>query len=117
MKVAIPTKNSRVDQHFGHCDTFAIYDVDENLQIISKEELKWAGQCGCKSDLVGQLKGLGVQTILVGNLGHGALNVLSNHGLKVIRGCHGKTDDVLSEFLNGRLVDEDVFCNHHQSCH
>jgi len=29
MKIAIPTRNNEVDDHFGHCDYYTIYDIDK----------------------------------------------------------------------------------------
>ena len=38
MKRAVPTREGRVDNHFGHCDHYTIYNI-EDKQIISREQL------------------------------------------------------------------------------
>ncbi len=38
MKIAIPTRDGRIDDHFGHCDHYTIYTI-ENKTVISREEL------------------------------------------------------------------------------
>ena len=30
MKVAVPTRDGRVDDHFGHCDHYTIYTIENN---------------------------------------------------------------------------------------
>ena len=38
MKIAVPTRDGHVDDHFGHCDHYTIYTI-ENKQILSRENL------------------------------------------------------------------------------
>ena len=44
-------------------------------------------------------------------------NKLSAHGITVIRGCHGKLDDVLRSYQNGELQDSLESCDHHDCTH
>ena len=117
MKIAIPTRNDYVDEHFGHCDTYTIFEIENQNTIKSKEVLKWSDGCGCKSNIVGTLKDMGVSTLLAGNMGRGALNVLLSSDMEVIRGCHGNIDQLVQEYLAGRLKDMDVLCDSHDNCH
>ena len=56
---------------------------------------------------------MGITLMLAGNMGMGAYNKLSAHGISVIRGCHGMVDDVLKAYLNGELNDSQESCDHH----
>ena len=50
----------------------------------------------------------------------GALNVLTTHHIKVIRGCSGNILDIATDYLNGKLTDSGVGCSsheHHHECH
>ena len=38
MKIAVPTREGRVDNHFGHCDHYTIFTIEER-KVISREEL------------------------------------------------------------------------------
>ena len=58
-----------------------------------------------------------VTLMLAGNMGMGAYNKLSAHGITVIRGCHGKVDDVLKSYQNGELQDSLESCDHHDCSH
>ena len=55
--------------------------------------------------------------MLAGNMGMGAYNKLSAHGITVIRGCQGKVDDVLKAYQNGELKDSLESCDHHDCDH
>ena len=38
MKIAVPTREGRVDDHFGHCDHYTIYTIENNA-VVATEEL------------------------------------------------------------------------------
>ena len=46
MKVAVPTKNNVVDDHFGHCEAYAIFTVDgdnknvKSIFVVSVSKLR-----------------------------------------------------------------------------
>ena len=37
MKVAIPTRNNVVDDHFGHCEYYTIFTISEDKLIVRKD--------------------------------------------------------------------------------
>jgi len=37
MKVAIPTRGNVVDDHFGHCEAYTVFTVNENKKIEKTE--------------------------------------------------------------------------------
>ena len=43
----------------------------------------------------------------------GAKNVLESNEIKVIRGCSGDIDKLVSDYLAGNVVDNGELCNHH----
>lgn len=112
MKVAVPTRANVVDDHFGHCEAYSIFAVDDNNQIVSSEILPAPQGCGCKSNIAGVLQQKGVTVMLAGNMGTGALNVLSNHGIKVYRGCTGDVLQLAEAFLLKKITDSGVGCSH-----
>jgi len=117
MKIAIPTRNNKVEDHFGHCDTYTIIEVDDKNEIQSKEIFKWSQGCGCRSNVIGTLNEMGVQTMLAGNMGHGALNKLLTYRMNVVRGCQGDINQVIQDYLSGQITDQDVLCQTHGNCH
>lgn len=113
LKIAIPTQDNKVDDHFGHCDHYTVYTINEDKNIESKERLESPQGCGCKSNIASVMQEMGITVMLAGNMGMGAFNKLTEHGISVIRGCKGNIEEVLNGYLNGSIVDSDESCKHH----
>ena len=114
MKVAIPTRNQFVEDHFGHCETYTIFTANETKNIVQSEILSSQQSCGCKSNIASILKDKGVSVMLAGNIGGGALNVLRNHGIEVYRGCSGDVHHLVEAFLKGNIEDSGEGCRHNK---
>lgn len=117
MKLAIPTRDGRVDDHFGHCDHYMVFTIDDNKQVISSERLESPQGCGCKSNIASIMQQMGITMMLAGNMGMGAFNKLSHHDISVIRGCQGDIHDVLNAYLADNLSDSAESCDHHDCDH
>jgi len=114
-KVAVPTRGNVVDDHFGHCEKYTIFTVGEDKSIKNEEVLPSPQGCGCKSNIASVLKEMGVTVMLAGNMGGGALNVLNNQGIQVIRGCSGNVQQLVQTYLKGYLLDSGVGCTQHEN--
>ncbi len=115
-KIAVPTRDGRIDDHFGHCDHYTIYTI-ENNNITTREDLPSPQGCGCKSGIAADLEQMGVTVMLAGNMGPGALNKLQSHGIRVYRGCQGDIETVVSRYLAGEISDSGIGCAGHGSDH
>ena len=115
MKVAVPTSNKVVDNHFGHCKEYTVFTIDANNKIEKAEMLPSPQGCGCKSDIAAILRESGVSVMLAGNMGGGALNVLQSHGIQVLRGCSGDVHKLIELFLKGNIEDSGEGCHHHEN--
>ena len=113
MKIALPTRDGRIDDHFGHCHHYTIYTI-EAKQIVAIEEMPSPEGCGCKSGIALVLRQKGVQVMLAGNMGDGAKNVLEGQEIKVIRGCSGDIDALVRAYLAGEVMDNGEACDHHE---
>ena len=113
MKIALPTKGNMIDSHFGHCDHFTVFTLNENKEIINEEKVQSPVGCGCKSNIAGTLAGLGVKVMIAGNMGDGAVNVLGNNGIQVVRGCSGNVRSVADKWASGNLTDSGIVCAEH----
>jgi predicted Fe-Mo cluster-binding NifX family protein len=113
MKIALPSNGTHVDEHFGHCECFTIFDIDDENKIVSEETLTPPPGCGCKSSVIPQLAGMGVSVMLAGNMGGGAVNLLVSNGIQVIRGCSGSVRDVTQAWLAGKVNDSGTGCHAH----
>ncbi len=118
MKIALPSVENQVDGHFGHCQFFTIFTVDEGGSIVGEERLAPPAGCGCKSNVVPQLAEMGVSVMLAGSMGGGAVNLLERHGIRVVRGCSGGLREVTEAFLAGSVNDSGEGCTAHgHECH
>lgn len=117
MKIAIPTKEGNsIDQHFGHCEFYSIFTV-ENNEVINKETLESPKGCGCKSNIAYDLAAMGVKTMLAGGIGNGAVNVLKTQQIDVVRNCTGDVDQLIVDYLAGKITDGGANCAAHDEHH
>ncbi|EHL09072.1 dinitrogenase iron-molybdenum cofactor [Desulfitobacterium hafniense DP7] len=118
MKIALPSRQNRIDDHFGHCEYFTVFSVDEGKkELVDQETVSSPVGCGCKSNIAQTLAEMGVTLMLAGNMGEGAVRVLSNSGISVIRGCSGEVKSVAQQWLEGTLKDSGDSCRAHEhSC-
>ena len=71
--------------------------------------------CGCKSDIASVLASDGVTVMLAGGIGGGAINVLNNSGIEVIRGCSGDAAEVVKLYISGLVKDSGSSCHQHEA--
>lgn len=114
MKIALPSYRNQVDEHFGHCEYFTVFTVDDQKNILTEEIIASPAGCGCKSNIAQTLAQMGVKYMLAGNMGQGAVNVLAMSGIQVLRGCSGNVKDVARNWLSGSLSDSGVSCAQHE---
>lgn len=111
MRIAVTYENGEVFQHFGHTETFKIYDVEES-KIIKEEVVGTNGQG--HGALAGLLQSGNVDVLICGGIGGGAQNALKEAGIKLYGGVTGSADEAVKAFLNENLnYNPDVKCNHH----
>lgn len=119
LKIALPSRQNQIDDHFGHCEYFTVFTVDRaQREIIGEETIASPVGCGCKSNIAQTLAEKDVKVMLAGNMGEGAVNVLNGAGIEVVRGCSGDIKSVVLAWLAGSLVDSGDFCRAHgDECH
>lgn len=108
-KIAVPSLDGLVDEHFGHCKEFLIFKV-EGDKLLSEPTILSTEGYGCKSGIAADLARVGVSHLVAGNMGAGAVRVLGAHGITVIRGASGDATAAAQAFLNGALADSGVDC-------
>lgn len=71
-----------------------------------------------RHDLAAYLKNLGIEILILGNRGQGAINALNNAGIHQLAGITGSPDDAVEAFLAGTLQNNpNALCNHHEAHH
>ncbi|MDX1815409.1 MAG: NifB/NifX family molybdenum-iron cluster-binding protein [Thermodesulfobacteriota bacterium] len=112
MRIAIPLTNGRLSLHFGHCECFALLDVDPDEQKIFGREDIWAPphQPGL---LPPWLAKLGATVVLAGGMGERAQALFAAQGIQVVVGAVVKTPErLVSDYLAGTLRPGDNVCDH-----
>ncbi len=115
MKIAVTYENGDIFQHFGHTETFKVYDVDGG-KVISSQVVSTNGSG--HGALATLLADLGVDTLICGGIGMGAQIALDNAGIELFGGCGGSADEAVEALLAGKLAfNPNVECNHHGEHH
>jgi len=118
MKIAVPvTKENQIDGHFGHCESYGVFTITDNKEITGIKSVQSPQGCGCKSGIATVLASEGVSVMLAGGIGGGAINVLNNSGIEVIRGCTGDATEVVKLYLKGLVEDSGSSCHQHENHH
>ncbi|MFH1760203.1 MAG: iron-sulfur cluster carrier protein MrpORP [bacterium] len=111
-KIAIPVAQGKLCAHFGHCENFALIDVDMGKKSIIKKEFFEAPdhQPGL---LPPWLAERGANIIVAGGMGARAQSLFSKNNIKVIIGAPSETPEkIVQEFLNGSLIVGENICDH-----
>lgn len=100
MKIAIPVKHEIIYQHFGMAAAFKIYTV-ENNQVINTEIVETAGRG--HGAMLSVLLENGVNCLICGGIGEGAIQGVSQAGIELVVGISGEADEAVSAYLAGGL--------------
>ncbi len=110
MKIAVTYENGEVFQHFGHTESFKLYEVEAG-QVVSSEIIPTNGS-GHEA-LADFLADLSVNVLLCGGIGSGAQAALAGAGIEICSGAAGDADAAVSAYLSGELESAGVNCDHH----
>jgi len=111
MKIAVTYQNGFIFQHFGHCETFKFYEIEEN-KIVSTHVISAIGSG--HGALAGFLKMNGADALICGGIGGGARTALAAAGIELFPGTTGNADAAVQALLNGSLIfNPDTICSHH----
>ncbi|MDD2497730.1 MAG: NifB/NifX family molybdenum-iron cluster-binding protein [Desulfitobacteriaceae bacterium] len=117
MKIGIAKDGDFVSQHFGHCEGFEVFQVEDN-KICGRETVLNPGHR--PGFLPPYLAEKGVNLVIAGGMGATAQELFQSRGISVIVGAQGKIEDVLDKYLKGELVSSGSICEEHMHqghCH
>ena len=112
MKIAIPFDGGKVAAHFGKTVQFRVYEAENGRILTAREET--AGAAGHEA-LAAFLKELGVNAVVCGGIGDGAVAALENAGIGVCSGADGDADEAAERYLAGALASSGANCTHHHA--
>ena len=108
-------ENGMVFQHFGHTERFKVYTIEDG-KVLSGEVIDTAG-AGHEALAVFLAK-QGVDTLICGGIGPGAVNALAMCGIRVFGGITGLADAAAEALARGSLAyNPEPNCDHHDGEH
>ncbi|HNX29899.1 MAG TPA: iron-sulfur cluster carrier protein MrpORP [Syntrophomonadaceae bacterium] len=111
MKIAVASENEMVTEHFGHCLNFNIYET-ENDKIVKSGSIANPGHK--PGFLPVFLHEQGVDVIISGGMGAGAIDLFNEKGIEVIVGASGNARTAAEQYLQGSLKSTGSVCHEHQ---
>ena len=112
MRIAIPTVDGRLSEHFGHCDRFTLFDVDfARGVVVAREDVESPPhQPGL---LPPWLAERGANMIIARGMGQRAHGLFAKHRIEVVVGAPQEAPEKLvGDFLAGTLRGGQNICNH-----
>lgn len=111
MRFAIPVADGKLCAHFGHCERFALIDVDESKSIVTMNGVDPPPhQPGL---LPPWLAEKGVRVVIAGGMGQRAKNLFNAHDILVLTGAPaGTPEKLVADYLAGKLVTGENVCDH-----
>ena len=103
MKIAVTYKDGEIYEHFGHCETFAIYDYEQaDVNQVTKVLVDCSDRHGhqAMADLMRQQ---GVDAVICGNMGAEARALLLTYGIIPVAGYCGDADTAADMLITGQL--------------
>lgn len=111
MKIAVASERDKVTEHFGHCINFNIYESDKNIITSSKSVPNPGHKPGFLPNF---LNDMGVNVIISGGMGGGAVDIFNEKGIEVITGARGDAKAAAEQYLQGVLKSTGSVCHEHQ---
>ena len=112
MKIAIPMVQGQLCMHFGHCEQFALIDVDETNKKIGAIQLLTPPphEPGL---LPRWLHEKGATVIIAGGMGQRAQAIFAENGIQVVVGASAAAPEaIVGQYLAGTLVSGANVCDH-----
>lgn len=112
MKIAMPLANNTLCMHFGHCEVFRFFEIEENSKsITSNQDItppphepgllpKWVNEQGAT-------------VVLAGGMGQRAKTLFTDQDIQVITGViEVNPEKAVADYLNSRLKTGANTCDH-----
>ena len=112
MRIAIPIAGGRLAQHFGHCEKFALVDVDPATKetVGSTEVAAPEHQPGLLPRWLGDR---GVNLVIAGGMGGRAHSLFEEASIEVLTGAPSEcVPTLVQRYLEGQLVSRENACDH-----
>ena len=116
MKIAIPVSDGLLCPHFGHCQQFAMVDADPETKAIN--DVQMVTPPPHEPGVLPQwLHNSGADVIIAGGMGHRAVQLFTQAGVKVVIGAPPqKPEEIAAAYVSGKLQTGDNACDSTGDC-
>jgi ATP-binding protein involved in chromosome partitioning len=112
MRIAIPLVQGQLSLHFGHCEEFAIVDVDSEEQRVSGIHTM-AAPSHAPGVLPQWLKQQNVDVIIASGMGSRAQMLFAQNDIDVVIGATtGGAEEIVAAYLDNTLQTGANICDH-----
>ncbi|HQL34987.1 MAG TPA: NifB/NifX family molybdenum-iron cluster-binding protein [Bacillota bacterium] len=111
IKIAVASEKDMVTEHFGHCMNFNIFEAENDWIVKSESILNPGHRPGFLPNF---LNDMGVNVIISGGMGGGAIDIFNEKGIEVIVGARGNAKEAAEAYLKGILKSTGSVCHEHQ---
>ncbi len=107
---AVPTENGKLCEHFGHCEKFAVIEIEDD-KIIREEYLTPPEHIpGLYPKF---LSDMGVSTVIAGGMGQKARDIFAMNNIEVFTGIDAiEPVRLVGSYLKKELISTDSSCGH-----
>jgi len=111
MIIAVPMVQGQLSMHFGHCQYFRLFEVDENKSIVKFEDkTPPPHEPGVYPTWLAEKK---ANVIITGGMGMKAQQLFDANGIQVVTGASaGSPEDLVKAWLLGTLATGENACDH-----
>ena len=110
MRIAIPVTDGLVSPHFGRCEEFVLFDVEDGELKNRASLVPPPHEPGA---FPAWLKEQGADAIIASGMGGRAQALFEVQGIEVVLGTpQGNPDDIIAMYLNGTLPSGENVCEH-----
>jgi len=109
--IAIPMENGILCPHFGHCQQFAVVQVENNKIVKIEEHNPPEHVPGLYPRWLCQQ--FNVTDVIAGGMGQQAIMLFNQQGINAFVGAPiKKAEELVNDFLNGNLSLNANYCDH-----
>ncbi len=110
-RIAVPLAAGQLCQHFGHCEMFAVMDVDDQGTVTSRQDVTPPPHE--PGVLPSWLHSLGVEHVIAGGMGARAQGIFYDNGISLTIGAPAADpEELAAAHMRGTLAGGDNLCDH-----
>jgi len=111
MIIAVASENDKITEHFGYCQNFNIFEIKDDQIALLESVLNPGHKPGFLPEFLSQK---GVNVVISGGMGGGAVDIFNKKNIEVITGAHGLVLTAVQAYKEGKLKSTGSVCHEHQ---